>query len=523
MQRSSSKQLEDSGGAPADGEGKAGSGSANDAAARAVVLQRLAWQLLHRRSLGDTPSDSPLLVQLNAQQLAAAANGKLLHCLSLPGEPPAAGLPVVPRLTAVSPACLALPPASAGPAECSEPAVLLLTGHGLLHHDGTPGLVLCRQHGTWWDGDGCRISLYIPATAAQLPAPGSPAAGTLYLLLAFSAQLSYPTVPPLTAGKHLPVELWGSASGARGAPSALVVSVVGLRPGCCELEVQRGSVLGSSRPLLVLPSGMEEAAGEVYRLLRDAAAGDSVRGPAAATDTFLRDLGAVVAWVEHQHWQPPHHRTMVADGDSAYCDGVDSDEEDEEERGPGASRRQLACRQVPLMSATLVMQLAQHAAAYSTSCGWEATAAVLESAASAATHAALEAEQATAAVAGTAPSPGWLAGDARLQRDEHALYFDFWAPTWQQQLQREETQPLPPVGPQQAAPGQRRQVASVGSDAAAALELRRQQLAERRCDRETIDGIKVSGTAAFGLLLLGSRTHHGLRKLQPQRNSGPVA
>lgn len=154
---SSSKQLDD--GAGADGCEGAGSTAAPCAAsgdARAALLQRLACQLLQRRSMGDVGSAGPMLLQLNAHHLAVVAGGRLLRCMPLPTQAPApaaaaalaAPAPAIPHLLAVSPSVLVLPPPPPpGSSASCEPAVLALTGHGLWDKAGAPGLVLCRQHG----------------------------------------------------------------------------------------------------------------------------------------------------------------------------------------------------------------------------------------------------------------------------------------------------------------------------------------------------------------------------------------
>lgn len=134
------------------------SGAARTAGASAALMRRLACQLLQRRSLGAAPCSSPLLMQTGGQHLVAATRGRLLACMPLPADaaapkaaPGAPLAPVVPHLTAVSPACLVLPPkptaAEAMRGSHIEPAALLLTGHGLFNQDGRPALVLCRQHG----------------------------------------------------------------------------------------------------------------------------------------------------------------------------------------------------------------------------------------------------------------------------------------------------------------------------------------------------------------------------------------
>lgn len=145
LHRSSSKQGDAD---PADPDGAAA--AAADAARRAALLQSLAAQVLERRSVGVEGAAGPLLMQLNAQQLVAAAGSRLLRSLPLPADAAAQAAggspgPVVPRLSAVSPACLVLPPT--GAAAAAEPPVLVLTGHGLFTHAGRPGLVLARQHG----------------------------------------------------------------------------------------------------------------------------------------------------------------------------------------------------------------------------------------------------------------------------------------------------------------------------------------------------------------------------------------
>lgn len=273
-----------------------------------------------------------------------------------------------------------------------------------------------------------------------------------------------PAIPlhPDPAGRHLPVEVWGSSDGGATGPGALVVSVVGLQPGVCELEVQRGSVLGSSRPLLVLPAGMDAPAAELGAL---------GSGSSAGADAFLRDVGAVVAWVELHGWQAAAAAGVYPFGISSeggLSSGSDSDAEmgSEEEAeaewevfrqqdaGMGEAQAAAVGQQAagsprlvpsppplprPLLPADHVVRLARHAARFALRCGWEACAAALKSAAAAAT-AAVAAEMAAAsgaAVAPAVPAPGWVPGSSALQRDEHALDFEFWAPLWHQQLERE--------------------------------------------------------------------------------------
>jgi hypothetical protein len=133
-----------------------GGGSATVGSAH--LLHALALELLQRRSLGATATASPLLLQLDAQQLAVASGGRLLRSLPLPAGRPAATAPttqavplppVVPHLKGVSPPFIMLPPeASAlGQRGAAAQVTLVLTGCGLWAHDGSPGLVLCHQHG----------------------------------------------------------------------------------------------------------------------------------------------------------------------------------------------------------------------------------------------------------------------------------------------------------------------------------------------------------------------------------------
>lgn len=233
------------------------------------------------------------------------------------------------------------------------------------------------------------------------------------------------------------MEVWGAASGARGSAAA-VVCVLGVRPGVVELEVQRGSVLGNSKPLLVLPAGMEAMAAELRQLL-PAGGGDGAT--AAACDALWRDLGAVVAWSEHhaQACQAAPHVTPV-DSDSAFSCEDDSEEDGEED---GATPGQTALRQVPMLPAACVAGLASHAARYSRTRSWSTTAALLESAAAAAAAAmpAEDADEAEAAAA--APPPGVAESVVCLQRSEHCQ-----APSWRQQLQlQREEEPLLAAGP----------------------------------------------------------------------------
>lgn len=378
----------------------------------------MAWQVLQRRSLGEAASGSPLLLQLNAQHLAAAAGGRLLRCMPLPaGAPAAAGqqAPVVPQLAAVSPSCLILPPMAL---EANQPAVLALWGRGLWTHSGRPGLVLARQQG----------------------APPPLHAGYVPLMKRRCCSIHPRTcvlAAACLAGRHLPVEVWGSSAGSSGGGGALIVSVLGLRPGVCELEVQRGSVLGTSMPLLVLPAGLEAMAAELH------ASHDGSGAAGGSSAALMRDLGTVVAWVERREQLQPAVDVLYSgiDYDTALCS---SDSEEEALAGPAAEAAQHC---MPPPPADVMARLAHHAAAYSLGSGWAATAAALESAASAAQAAAEKEVVATAAATlPTVPPPGWQPGDILLQRDEHALDFRFVAPLLRRQLQHEEGQPVPPAG-----------------------------------------------------------------------------
>ena len=144
LQHASSKQFDGS----IHGSEAGGEAGANGARA-AALLHSLTAQALQRRSMGVAASASPLLVQLNSQQMVAVAGGRMLRSLPLPSDAPAQAAngspaPQLPRLAALSPTCLVLPPAAAAP---PEPPVIVLTGHGLFAHTGRPGLVLARQHG----------------------------------------------------------------------------------------------------------------------------------------------------------------------------------------------------------------------------------------------------------------------------------------------------------------------------------------------------------------------------------------
>ena len=474
----SSKQLD--GSAPNAG---AGGEAGTDGGRAAALLHSLTAQVLQRRSMGIAASASPLLAQLNTQQLVAAAGGRMLRSLPTPADAPtqaanATSVPQLPRLSAVSPACLVLPPLAG--ATAPEPPVIVLTGQGLFAHTGRPGLVLARQHGEtrcWcrpsqqltmgWSLNtaGCiRHTGCIPgswlqpcsllACLAVVPLLGrAPAYQTSSLAPAIALH-------PDPAGRHLAVEVWGSSDGGAAGPGALVVSVVGLQPGVCELEVQRGSVLGSSRPLLVLPAGMEAPAAEL------AALGG---GSSAGADAFLRDVGAVVAWVElhgRQAAAAAGVRSFDTSGEDTLSSGSGSDaemgseaeEEWEIRQQPDADMGEAEAAAVgqqaagsprlvpsppplprPLLPADHVVRLARHAARFALRCGWEACAAALESAAAAATAAVAAGAAAAsgAAMVPVAPAPGWVPGSSTLQRDEHALDFEFWAPLWQQQLERE--------------------------------------------------------------------------------------
>lgn len=142
-----------------------GGGARGEPAAGPTVLACAVWEMLQRRSLGDAASKSPLLVQLGAQELAAATSGRLLRCLPMPPPPsrqrapvaaaaaaaPALGTPlppVVPHLTGLAPRCIVMPPEAERAAGGAPPAVLVLCGQGLWDPSGAPGLVLCRQQGT---------------------------------------------------------------------------------------------------------------------------------------------------------------------------------------------------------------------------------------------------------------------------------------------------------------------------------------------------------------------------------------
>lgn len=266
------------------------------------------------------------------------------------------------------------------------------------------------------------------------------------------------------------MEVWGSTPGSGGAPGALIVAVPGLRPGACELEVQRGSVLGNSRTLLVLPAEMEAAAAEL-------------RAPwgGAAGDVLWRDVGAVAAWMAHREQgapQPQPHAPFCTE-DVLGSGWSSSEEEEAEEEGEDRAHGRSE-GQVSLLPAASVAALARHAMAHTLCCGWQATAAMLESAATAA-QAAAGTDAVAAAPAAPAPAPGWLAGSTQLQRDEHALDFDYWSPLWQQQLQREAGLSSPPAGPGGQLSAWWQAAAGGG-----------QQMPEEQCDRLTVEGIKTA-------------------------------
>ena len=470
--RSSSKQLD----AEEDADGAAAAGGGGSSGGRAALLQRLVGQLLQRRSMGDAAAAGPMLLQLGTQHLAVAAGGRLLRCMPLPAPAPAQAAAAttlaaaIPHLTAVTPSVLVLHSEQPSSGAC-EPAVLALTGHGLWGQAGAHGLVLCRQHGARCCCCCCCCCCCYGRDRGiflrQLLPPPSLNACCLPLSRA--------------AGRHLPVEVWGSAPGSGGAPGALVVAVLGLRPGSCELEVQRGSVLGSSRPLLVLPADMAAAAAEL-RAPQDGQGG-------AASDALLRDVGAVAAWVAHREQgppQPPHAPFCTEDELSSGWSSSEEEEEEEEEGGVGEGGAGRGEAPVPLLPAASVAGLAQHAAAHSLLCGWQATAAMLESAAEAAQAAAGAEAAAVAAAAVAAAAPGWLPGSTQLQRDEHALDFDYWAPLWRQQLQREEGQAGPPAVPD-GQPTAWWQAAGSGASSP-----QRRQLSEERWDALTVEGIKAA-------------------------------
>ena len=193
------------------------------------------------------------------------------------------------------------------------------------------------------------------------------------------------------------MEVWGSSSGSgRGCSGGMAVSVVGLCPGVAELEVQRGSVLGSSKPLLLLPAAAAAAAAEVEQLVVGAAGGGAAA--VAAADALLRDVGAAVAWVDHQ--QRPLQtlegneygaRVVGAGADdgsggtaaqrgepghsSGSGSGSDSDHSD------GFRGRLQPLRRAALLPAAHIAQVAQHASAYSGRRGWAALARLLDGAA----------------------------------------------------------------------------------------------------------------------------------------------
>ena len=85
------------------------------------------------------------------------------------------------------------------------------------------------------------------------------------------------------------VEMEGESEAA-----SVTVGVLGLAPGCAEFEIQAGSFLGHSAPLLVLPN---EAAAAEIRQLEDAETAAGIGLPVAA---FLRDIGLVTQYLERE-------------------------------------------------------------------------------------------------------------------------------------------------------------------------------------------------------------------------------
>lgn len=89
------------------------------------------------------------------------------------------------------------------------------------------------------------------------------------------------------------------------------------RPASSAPQLQRGVLLSTCRPVLVLPAGSEVAEAEVGRLAEAAeAAGDTRQR--ASLDAFLRDVGLVVAWQREQRQQ------QEADGDDQEAAGQQS-------------------------------------------------------------------------------------------------------------------------------------------------------------------------------------------------------
>lgn len=91
-------------------------------------------------------------------------------------------------------------------------------------------------------------------------------------------------------GRNITVEMKDTPV-RHGERDVVQVALLGLRPGCAEVEVQTGAFLGNARPLLVLP---DEAAVKEIRQLETAGR----KGIAVAdTDSFLRDMGFVVQYI----------------------------------------------------------------------------------------------------------------------------------------------------------------------------------------------------------------------------------
>jgi hypothetical protein len=139
----------------------------------------------------------------------------------------------------------------------------------------------------------------VPRIAAVRPiavAPPAATAGGAVRVLLVGAGFSQPgaTFMARQGGRNLAVEI-ADEPPAVGSFDAVTLGVLGLRPGCAELEVQSGSFLSQPRPLLVLPC--EAAATE----MRSLEAGDGLAGRAIASrDSFLRDMGFVLQYLDRQ-------------------------------------------------------------------------------------------------------------------------------------------------------------------------------------------------------------------------------
>ena len=133
---------------------------------------------------------------------------------------------------------------------------------------------------------------HVQPVAVTCPIKGS--GSTKIVLVGSNISDSSAKILARQGGRNLTIEI-PEIFEATSTLDSVEVGILGLHPGCVELEVEYESVLCRAKPLLVLPASFGAAAAEIKSLEVDNVMEDTNR------DAFLRDIGFVVQYLDSRY------------------------------------------------------------------------------------------------------------------------------------------------------------------------------------------------------------------------------